>query len=326
MPARSATPLAAAALSFVDAGATASDLRHRFAAAGVELAEPVAARLLAELRELGLVRVSRRTARAEYFVPTSLARRTRGGVSPTGDAPAALLRELEQMRTDFLATVAHELRTPLTVVSTSVGLLRDASAEPTPQQRRQLLETIDRNIGRMQRLVDDTLDLARFREGRIQLQLRRFAAADLARSVIASFPQRPGVVVLDAPRQPIYVFGDRRRLERALVNLLSNARKHSPANAPINVTVAADNDEVRWSVSDRGPGISADDQQRLFERFFVGRVDGAAASDGIGLGLPIALATVQAHGGRIEVRSELGRGSRFTMVVPAMGPDRGDEE
>jgi signal transduction histidine kinase len=118
------------------------------------------------------------------------------------------------------------------------------------------------------------------------------------------------------------VFGDRRRLEQALVNLVSNARKYSPPDAPVTVTVGEIDGIVRWAVADRGVGIPATDQARLFERFFVGRGDRSGPRDGVGLGLPIALAIVQAHGGGIDVESSPGIGSTFTMSVPAAGPEQ----
>lgn len=321
---RAASPLATAALSYVGTGITASDLADRFTALDVFVPVEVARAWLEELRSLGLVRVSRGTAETAVYVTTSLAQRTHAAAA--SDEHAALLRDLEQMRTDFLSTVAHELRTPLTVVRTNVGLLRDITAEPTADQRATLLETIDRNAQRMQRLVDDTLDLTRFREGRIRLQLRRFDASDLARSVVASFPSRPGSVSVVTPSEPVWVFADRRRLEHALVNLVSNARKYSPPEAPIEVSVSTDDASVSWSVVDHGSGIAADERERLFERFFVGRNGRSGPVDGVGLGLPIALATVQAHGGTIEVNSEPGKGSRFTIVVPAAGPERGQDD
>jgi len=242
------------------------------------------------------------------------------------------LAELEQLRTDLLSTIAHELRTPLTAIRTSVGLLQDAEHAPDAEQRATLLATIDRNALRMQRVVGEILDLARFRAGSIQLQLRRFDARELASTAIASLQplaesagQR---IALSAPGSATWVFGDYRRLEQALVNLLSNAGKFSARGASVEVTVdkPADGREVRWTVSDHGPGISAEDQERLFERFFVGRNDVGGETRGVGLGLPTVLAIAQAHGGRVDVESELGRGSTFAIVVPATGPDvDGDE-
>jgi two-component system sensor histidine kinase MtrB len=193
-----------------------------------------------------------------------------------------------------------------------------------------LLETIDRNASRMQRVVGDILDLARFRAGSVQLQLRRFDATELARSAIASVAPlaqaRNQEIDLTAPANPLFVFGDFRRLEQALVNLLSNAEKYSPDGAPIRVTVASSEDEVSWSVVDRGHGIKPEDKARLFERFFVARRDRTEATAGIGLGLPITLLIVQAHGGRIDVESRPGRGSTFRLVVPAGGPEEAPTE
>jgi len=131
--------------------------------------------------------------------------------------------------------------------------------------------------------------------------LRRFNAIELAQSAIASVAplaeSRGQKIELAAPAEPVSVFGDFLRLEQALVNLLANAEKYSPDGAPIRVTVASSDDEVTWSVADRGRGIKPEDQARLFERFFVASGSGAEAATGIGLGLPITLLIIEAHGG-----------------------------
>jgi signal transduction histidine kinase len=177
----------------------------------------------------------------------------------------------------------------------------------------------------MQRVVGDILDLARFRAGGIQLQLRRFAAADLARSAIASVSpllvDRGQTIEFEPAGTSISVFADYRRLEQALVNVLSNAHKYSPDGAPIEVSITAPGDSVVWTVVDHGHGIKPADKARLFERFYVARRDRSEATASVGLGLPIALAIVQAHDGRIDVRSRAGQGSTFSIVVPANGPN-----
>ena len=117
------------------------------------------------------------------------------------------------------------------------------------------------------------------------------------------------------------MYGDRARLDRALLNLVANAHHFAPDGGRITVRLKnGDDGLIRWSVTDDGPGISAADQAHLFERFFVGGHDPDAPQEGVGLGLPRALAIAQAHGGSIEVQSRPGRGSTFTLVVPSAGP------
>jgi signal transduction histidine kinase len=325
----SLSPLAGAALALVRSGATIADLVARLAADGATVDERVAKARLDELCELGLARAVPGEGGPMYHV-TPLGERLLDMSLAADPRHADLLAEIEQMRTDVLSTIAHELRTPLTSVRTSVGLLLDPAVEPSSEQRRSLLETIDRNASRMQRVVGDILDLARFRAGRVQLQLRRFDATELARAAIASVAplaeSRGQRMDLAAPSEQVFVFGDFRRLEQALVNLLSNAEKYSPDGAPIRVTVASSPDEVSWTVTDRGHGIKPEDQARLFERFFVASHERTEASAGVGLGLPITLLIVQAHGGRIDVESRPGRGSMFRVVVPATGPEGAPNE
>ena len=117
------------------------------------------------------------------------------------------------------------------------------------------------------------------------------------------------------------MYGVHRRLEQALVNLVSNAVRYSPENGLVVIDLTSGPDETRWAVHDDGPGVPHEDRARLFERFFVGRTDRHGTHEGVGLGLPTALAIAQAHGGTIEVRSELGHGSTFTLVVPTAGPE-----
>jgi two-component system OmpR family sensor kinase len=156
----------------------------------------------------------------------------------------------------------------------------------------------------------------------LALQARRFDGVGLAReagAALASLLQaRDQRLDLRVPAGRAWVYGDRRRLEQALLNLLSNAHKFSPIGATIGLAMAVDGDDVVWSVEDRGPGIAPEDRARLFERFFTAASD--SGRSGTGLGLPIALAIAQAHGGTIDVETEPGRGSRFCLRVPAHGP------
>jgi signal transduction histidine kinase len=319
-----ASPLLHAALVLVPPSATPAELERRFAASGASLGPHIAARLLDDLADLGLIRATQRTASGARFVATSLGTRYASeGLHGEAGIPLA---ELENLRTDLLSTIAHELRTPLTAVRTSAGLLLDPASEPTDEQRRALLEAIQRNGERMQRLVGDILELSRFRSGSVSLQLRRFSAnalADSAIAVVAPLALRRGQRVerSHAPSGDHRVYGDHRRLEQALLNLVSNAERFAPDGGTISVSVEEHGLMTSWSATDDGPGIPEADRARLFERFFVGRNDRSGPREGIGLGLPTALAIAQAHGGTIEVRSEVGRGSTFTLVVPTSGPD-----
>jgi signal transduction histidine kinase len=322
--------MAVAALGLVGGGVSPADLVARFEAVGAQVDVRSATARLDELRRLGLARVVGDAKADDRYLLTPLGERLLG-VSLTGSRDQAeLLAEIEHMRTELLSVIAHELRTPLTAVRTSIGLLLDPAIEPSADEHRALLESIDRNAARMHRVVGDILDLARFRAGRVQLQLRRFDAVDLARSSISSVAPlaeaRGQTIALDAPDAAISVFGDYRRLEQALVNLLSNAEKYSPDGSPIQVSVDTNGSEVSWSVVDQGHGIKPKDKARLFERFFVAPRDKSEATAGIGLGLPITLLIAQAHDGRIDVESRPGKGSTFRIVVPADGPKEDAEE
>jgi signal transduction histidine kinase len=322
------SPLLVTILRLVGDGATTGELDARLADLGLTPRDGLVEAVVAEAAALGLVRVATNRADVLRYVVTSLGqRRLAGGTIEAGDATG--LRELEALRTDLSATIAHELRTPLTAIRTCAGLLLADDADPTEEQRRTLVETIGRNAERMQRVVGDILDLARFRSGSISLQLRRFDAVAMATAAVASLEPvaaaRGVTVGIDAPHHVLQVFGDRRRLEQAFVNLLSNALRFAPAATTVRVRVARDGDQARLSVRDEGPGIPVADQPRLFERFFVGRADRGGVTEGVGLGLPTALAIAQAHGGRIDVESAPDAGSTFALVVPVGGPDTDDE-
>jgi signal transduction histidine kinase len=320
--------LASATLRLVGDGATPAVLVERFSAEGAAIDEDLAASILGELAVLGLVRVARADGSGRVHVLTSLGRQFTDAGAVIGAGIATQLADLEHLRTDLLSTIAHELRTPLTAVRTCVGILRDPTTTPTEAESAKLLATIERNADRMQQVVGDILEIARFRTGEVVLQLRGFDAVELARVAIASLEPlataRSQTIAFAAPSSAIRVFGDRRRLEQALINLVSNAVKYGHARGRIDVSVRSHAGFVTWAVRDEGPGIPEEDRPHLFERFFVGPNDRDGASRGVGLGLPTALAIAQAHGGRIDVDTEVGRGSTFSLSVPASGPIEAD--
>lgn len=320
--------LAGAALRLLGDGAGAAELVERFSRLRIPRDPADAARLLDYLSRLGLVRVANTLNGEPTYVPTLLGQQY-AGMFPGGHPLSVELEELERLRTDFISTIAHELRTPLTAIRTSVGLLLEYSVAPDPAIRTRLLENAARSTDHMQRLVADLLDLARFRTGHIRLQPRRFDACDLAReagAVIAPLIEdRSQSLEISVPDEPVWVYADRRRLEQVLLNLLSNAQKFSPDGARIRLSLQAGEDRAEWSVRDEGPGIDQEDQAHLFERFFTREPDALGRRAGAGLGLPIALAIAQAHGGTITVASTVGQGSTFTLSTPRYTEVEADE-
>ena len=228
--------------------------------------------------------------------------------------------QVERLRTDLLSTISHELRTPLTLIRTSIGLLLDTNPDEIMRQR--LLHNVKQSSDRMNSLVADLLDLARLRGDRLELHFRQvdlreivMAAAALMRVLIDERRQMLEVIL---PMATPVVFGDSRRLERALLNLLNNSSKFSNEGATIVVRVAEERGTALVSVHDTGPGIPPEVMPRLFEQFFTSRTSLPGRSIGAGLGLPIAKGIVEAHGGEMSVKSEVGQGSTFSFTLPAI--------
>lgn len=223
----------------------------------------------------------------------------------------------------FVADASHELRTPLTAIRGNVELL-EMQLKRTGNLDDEVagsLFDLKRESGRMSRLTDDLLTLARSEApGGLVIQCRPVdlsaVAKDVVRTVLASGPVPPVSIEGD---DEVIVTGDRDRLEQVMLIFCDNARRYTPADGSIVLRISQDRTGARFSVTDTGSGISAEDQQRIFTRFFRADASRERASGGAGLGLAIAKAIVSAHGGDIEVKSALGVGSTFAVILPNGG-------
>jgi signal transduction histidine kinase len=223
-----------------------------------------------------------------------------------------------QMRDDFLALASHELRTPLTPLLLQLQHLRQSlcSAASRPPDLLKMIDSSDRQVARLCRLVDDLLDVVRISSGRFTLQLQDVNLSDLVRVAI----DRHGATLAQAGcrvescLQPNVVGSwDRLRIEQVVSHLLANAMKYG-AGRPIRVTVTADQNTATLSVQDFGIGMSKDEQARIFDRFE--RPASLSHFGGLGLGLYVARQIAQHHGGTIRVESEPGAGATFTVELP----------
>ncbi|MGH3044115.1 MAG: sensor histidine kinase [Gaiellaceae bacterium] len=231
------------------------------------------------------------------------------------------LRELDRLKDEFVALVSHELRTPLTSITGYLELVLDDS-ELVPEHRR-FLEVVDRNAGRLLRLVSDLLLVAQIESGKLVLEPEDVDLADLAtHSVEALRPAADARNIdlrLDAHPVP-NMTGDPARLGQLLDNLLSNAVKFTEDGGRVVVALGVRGDDLVLAVSDNGIGIPVAEQRRLFDRFFRATTAQDRAIEGTGLGLTIVHAIVRAHGGAIEVTSDEGQGTTFRVRLPVAGP------
>jgi len=227
------------------------------------------------------------------------------------------LREIDRLKSEFIATASHELRTPLTSVQMSVHLLLEGAAGTLALKQQELLQACKEDCERLERLMRDLLDLSRIEAGKSAPQLAPVRVSDLVSASTEGLrPQVEGKglsFVSDVSAELPFVFADRGQIERVITNLVSNAVRHTDRGGEIRLSAVQRQGHVAISVKDTGHGIPPEYLAHIFEKFV--RVPDAPSGDA-GLGLAISKRIVEAHGGKIVVQSEIGRGTVFTFTLP----------
>ena len=215
--------------------------------------------------------------------------------------------------------VAHELRTPLASLSASIEMLEEDISVLPPEDRSRMLETVHRGALRLQNLVTNLMDIGSIQNGRftvkpqsIDIATPILGAATLSEPLLANKGQK---IETKVPHNISQVYADTNRVSQVLMNLITNASKYGPEGDSIIVTAEEWRESVYVAVQDHGPGISKEDQQRIFDYYY--RVPGAEKSaDGFGLGLAIVKGIVEAHQGEIGIDTENGNGTTFWFTLP----------
>jgi PAS domain S-box-containing protein len=237
------------------------------------------------------------------------------------------LKELDKMKSDFVSNVSHELRTPLTSIKGSVDNMFDGITGPLNEKQIRYVTRIKSNSDRLGRLINELLDLSKIEAGKISLDPIDLSLYDVAKEVAENMRQvatgkliKLEVVSHDGDAK---AWADRDKVVQVLMNLIGNAVKFTPPQGEITVVIQRNNDEwVQVSVSDTGPGISKEEADKIFHKFYQVPQGSEQTSRGTGLGLAICKALVEMHGGRIWVESELGKGSTFIFTLPGDQPFR----
>jgi NtrC-family two-component system sensor histidine kinase KinB len=229
------------------------------------------------------------------------------------------LKELDRLKSEFVAIASHELRTPLTTVEMAVALLGERHGAALPDKDRELLQAAGEETRRLRALVNDLLDLSKIESGRIEMEMASFSLQELleqARQVIQKQADDAGVS-LEVRPDAARVRADGNKIVWVLTNLVSNALRHTPAGGRVTLSASRSGDVAYVSVADTGTGIPREYHGRIFDKFV--RVKGDTAPRGTGLGLAICREVVRAHGGAIWVESEPGLGSTFTFTLSCVG-------
>lgn len=227
------------------------------------------------------------------------------------------LKELDNMKSDFVATVSHDLRSPVASISGFATLLPEVGELNEPQQ--DFVESIRLSAAKMMTLIDNLLDLGKI-EARVGMEMKPCQLATVINEAAESLKEQAGakeiVFQLDLPPELPLVQGSQVRLDQAVSNLVSNAIKFTPEGGKISVSAREEKGEVVVEIKDTGIGIAPEDQVHLFEKFYRVESEETSSIEGTGLGLAIVKSIVEGHGGRVWVKSQLGQGSTFAFSLP----------
>ncbi|MBN3033755.1 MAG: HAMP domain-containing histidine kinase [Candidatus Saganbacteria bacterium] len=228
------------------------------------------------------------------------------------------LKEVDQLKDEFISTASHELRTPLAVIRENISLIGDQVAGQINEQQRKLLESTLTSVDRLAKLLDSLLDISQLESRAAQLKRQRADLGALALKAIEMLKEladKKNISIVSRLEPDAQTWVDAGHLFRVFINLIDNAIKYTARNGRITVTVSVLGDKVRGAVEDDGIGIPEKDLPQVFRRF-VRLNSGLEMSGGYGLGLSICKAIIELHGGRIWAESKLGLGSRFVFELP----------
>ncbi len=237
-------------------------------------------------------------------------------------------RQAEELKSTFLSVISHELKTPVALIKGFAETLSREDGPPDPATVREFGQIIADESDRLTRLIDNLLTTARAEAGGISLTIVPEVPLDrLAEQAAAAFREQTQnhTIEVDFPEDFPLIQADPHWLREVLDNLIANAIKYSPGGGRILVTGWHDDTHVHVSVSDEGLGLSPEEQQRIFQRFYRAP-DKKDLAKGAGLGLYLCKAVVEAHGGQISVISEEGKGATFTFSLPMKSPRREDAD
>jgi signal transduction histidine kinase len=275
----------------------------------------ISVRMTRSLRRLSAA--TRTVAAGEFTEPVPLETNDEiGELARSFNTMAARLREVDGLKQQFYATMSHELRSPLMSIRASAEIIASGRAGPITERQQQLLAIIHRGGDRVLSLVNEVLDLSRARAGLLPLDRQRFDLdGAVARAVEELRPQavQSGIVLrLQRSVGTVSILGDEGRIVQVVINLVANALRFTPAGGSVSARVTATDAEALLEVEDTGIGIRSDLLPVVFERFRQAH----EGHGGTGLGLALVRAIVEAHGGRVTVESQEGKGSRFTVILP----------
>jgi len=230
----------------------------------------------------------------------------------------AKLRELDRLRTELLANVSHELRTPLASIKGFATMLMDYGKRLTAQEKREYLETIDKNTDRLVELIEQLLEMSRLGSGMLSIKKAPTNITNLCQTVINEVRVREPDhnYILDMPRKLPLMDIDERRIRQVLDNVINNAVKYSNTGTDITLSIRKTDNEMLFCVADHGIGIPESDLPRLFQRLFHTAQGQKAELHGAGLGLSICKGLIEAHGGKIWIESKQGVGTSCYFALP----------
>jgi signal transduction histidine kinase/HAMP domain-containing protein len=232
---------------------------------------------------------------------------------------AQKLKELSDLKSEFVSKVSHELRTPLTSIMGAADNLLDGIAGALDERPRSYLARIKENSDRLLRLINELLDLSRIEAGKEEIRVTRFRLDTLIRETLETLmplAAKHGVALAASEPPALTIRADRDKISRVLVNLLHNGIKFTGAGGRVDVALKSDGEWVRVDVQDSGVGIPAGEIDRIFDRFHQVKRAPGRERRGSGLGLPISRQLVELHGGRLTAESIPGRGSTFHVLLP----------
>jgi PAS domain S-box-containing protein len=234
-------------------------------------------------------------------------------------AEVKILREVDRLRSELIANVSHELRTPLGLINISCSSLLMDDVEFDRDTQRNFLSSIEEEVGKLERIVENLLDLGRVEGGLLRLEKQPANLAELARNVIRAMKtlSTRHSFECNIVSEPLVATVDAKRIEQVLRNLLDNAIKYSPNGGKISIQASLEKSQILISVTDQGIGIPADVWDKVFDRFYRAENVITMRMRGAGLGLSVCQGIVEAHGGLIWVESQPGVGSIFCLTLPA---------